>query len=183
MKFLFVDFTLPHLLRDAEFPVGGWAVELLSWLKALNASGRRAGVLTWKGANDYVGPQDVCDLVETYDPKQGIRVVKYAYSYIPKMVAAARRYQPDAIIQACAGIQTGMMAHVAGRLGVPFGHRIASDSDSDDRYKDRLPWFEQLGFQYGLNRAATILCQNAYQDRGAARAVSRDPPCHRPQSL
>ena len=164
MKFLFADFALPHLLRDADYPVGGWAVELKAWLTALAAEGHRAGVLTWKGANAYVGPQSLCDLVETYDPNRGIRVLKYGYSYIPAMIAAARQYAPDVIVQACAELQTGTLAYVAGRIGVPFVHRIASNSDSDDRYRERLPWFSQVSYRYGLSRAAAILCQNAYQE-------------------
>jgi glycosyltransferase involved in cell wall biosynthesis len=165
MKFLFADFALPYLLKDADFPVGGWAVELKAWLTALAAEGHRAGVLTWKGANDYVGPQSLCDLVETYDPKKGIRVLKYAYSYIPAMIEASRRYAPDVIVQACAELQTGTLAFAAGRIGVPFVHRIVSDPDADDRYRERLPWFSQVSYRYGLDRAAAILCQNAYQEQ------------------
>jgi glycosyltransferase involved in cell wall biosynthesis len=165
MKFLFADFALPYLLRDADYPVGGWAVELKAWLTALAAEGHRAGVLTWKGANAYVGPQSLCDLVETYDPNRGIRVLKYGYSYIPAMIAAARQYAPDVIVQACAELQTGTLAYVADRIGVPFVHRIASDSDSDDRYRERLPWFSQVSYRYGLSRASAILCQNAYQEQ------------------
>jgi glycosyltransferase involved in cell wall biosynthesis len=182
MKFLFVDFDLPDLLRDADYPVGGWAVELLAWLKAMAAEGHRAGVLTWKGAGAYVGPQSVCDLIETYDPKKGIRVLKYGYSYIPKMISAAEQYGPDVIIQACAGLQTGMAAFVADRVGVPFVHRIASDSDADDRYRQMMPWFSGLSHRYGLSRASAILCQNAYQEEslrarypGKRLAVIRNP--------
>ena len=163
MKLLFTDFKLPYLLRDADYPVGGWSVELMAWLGALKDSGHSAGVLTWRGANAYVGDQDLCTLLETYDPNKGIRVAKYLYSYIPSMVAAARAYRPDAVIQACAGVETGMMAHVARRLGVPFVHRVASDVDADDRYKAKLSVVEQIAFRYGLRRAAGILCQNDYQ--------------------
>ena len=58
MKILFVDFTLPYLLKDSEYPVGGWAVELNTWLKGLSANNIHAGVLSWKGANpgmDVIG--------------------------------------------------------------------------------------------------------------------------------
>ncbi len=73
VRLLFVDFSLPYLLRDSEFPVGGWAVQLKAWLDGLSGLGHHCGVLTWKGANDYAGPQPAFDLIETYDPGIGIR--------------------------------------------------------------------------------------------------------------
>jgi glycosyltransferase involved in cell wall biosynthesis len=163
MKILFADFDLPYRMRDADHPFGGWSVELGAWLGALKRSGHQAGVLTWRGAGQYVGDQDLCTLLETYDPKTGIRFAKYLYSYIPAMLRAARRFEPDVVVQSCAGVQTGMLAWIARRLGVPFVHRLASDVDADDRYKAKLSPVEQAAFRYGLRNSAAFLCQNGYQ--------------------
>jgi len=163
MRILFIDFTLPYLLRDSEYPVGGWAVELNTWLKGIIATGHSAGVLTWKGAADYVGTKPGFDLLETYDPDKGVKILKYFYAYIPALLLAAREYDPDILIQACSGLNTGIMAFVARRLGVPFVYRVANDMDVDDRCKTRLRGYEQLAYRYGLRKARAVLCQNQYQ--------------------
>jgi|SRR5665213_172183 len=172
MRLLFIDFTLPQLFHDDEYPIGGWAVQLKILLDALRESGHKSGVLTWKGANDYVGPQMICDLVETYDPSKGIRKLRTLSYFIPTLLAAARRYEPDAIIQSCSALNTGIMAFAAYRLGVPFVHRLASDTDADNRYKSYLTKPEQIAFRYGLRSAKLIVCQNAYQMEQMRRTYS-----------
>ena len=79
MKILFIDFTLPYLLKDSEYPVGGWAVELRNWLKGLAETKAQVGVLTWKGANKYVDNSFDFDLIETYDPAKGLKILKTGY--------------------------------------------------------------------------------------------------------
>jgi hypothetical protein len=49
MRLLFIDLTIARLFQDADFPVGGWAVELRAWLAGLAAAGRKAPSLwMWK---------------------------------------------------------------------------------------------------------------------------------------
>jgi glycosyltransferase involved in cell wall biosynthesis len=165
MRLLFQDFSLPYLLRDSEFPAGGWAVELKCWLEALAASGHQAGVLTWKGGAAYAaGKSGLCDLLDTYDPNKGIRILKYFYSYIPTMMSVARDYRPDCLIQACAGVDTGIMAYIAKRLHVPFVYRVSSDADTDGRLSAFVPQrYARAAYNYGLRNASAILCQNRYQ--------------------
>lgn len=175
MRPLFIDFTLPYVLRDAEFPAGGWSTQLGSWLGGLAANGHQAGVLTWKGARDYVGPNSPCDLLDTYDPTKGVRVAKYFYSYIPKLLAAARSFEPDVLLQATASVATGIMAFVAGRLNRPFVYRVANDIDVDDRLRNHLGVHERLAYHYGLRSAAAILCQNQYQFAALRRSHPGKP--------
>lgn len=163
MKILFSDFTLPHILKDSHFPAGGWSVQLSQLLAALANAGHRAGVLTWKGANAYVGPQDVCDLVETYDLDRGTPKIRFATYRAPAMFAGARRYGPDVIVQSTSGLETGLVSIIAGRLDVPFVHRIACDTDADDRYRTYLDPVARLAFRRGLRSASSIICQNGYQ--------------------
>jgi len=163
MKILFIDFSLPYLLKDSNYPVGGWAVELQTWLQGIKQAGAETGVLTWKGASEYVGRPLDFELLGTYNPKQGIKVLKYFYLYIPAMLRAARAFKPDVIIQACCGLNTGIMAFIANRLGVPFIYRVANDMDADERYTDRLRGYEQFAYRSGLHKARAILCQNQYQ--------------------
>lgn len=164
MKVLFVDFSLPYLLGDSEYPVGGFAVQLSSWLRGLSAGGHRAGVLTWKGAAAYAPADGSFDLLETYDPNAGIKVLKYFYSYIPKMLSVAKAYEPDVVVQGCAGVNTGIMAFIAQQLAVPFVNRVANDAETDARLLKILPLqYERAAYRYGLHRAAAVICQNQYQ--------------------
>jgi glycosyltransferase involved in cell wall biosynthesis len=163
MRLLFFDFYLPYLLRDEEYPVGGWAVQLKHLLLGLKEMGQPAGVLTWKGATAYAGPQSTCELVETYEKSRGIRKLRLFYYFIPSLIAATRSFRPDAIVQSCSGLDTAMMALVARSVGVPFIHRIACDTDTDGRYELYLTGYERAAFRMGLRAADLVICQNGYQ--------------------
>jgi glycosyltransferase involved in cell wall biosynthesis len=163
MKLLFVDFTLPYLLKDSQYPVGGYSVELSIWLSSLVASNYKVGVLTWEGANKYVNKNLEFTLLDTYDPKKGVKIAKYFYSYIPKLIKVANKYQPDVIVQACSGLNTGIMAFVAKKINVPFIYRVANDLDVDSRCESKLKKYQYWAYLYGLKRASAIICQNSYQ--------------------
>ena len=172
MKRLTIDYALPFLLKDAHYPAGGWAVQLKELLQGLSHEGHRGGVLTWTGANAYVGLQDKCELLETYDQRQGTPKLRLIREFIPIMLARARAFGPDVVVQSCSAYETGMMAYIARRLGVPFVHRLASDTDSDLRYRSYLCHSERIVFRLGLASADLVICQNDYQ---AERMKARHP--------
>lgn len=163
MRILSIEFSIPYLLNDENYPIGGWAIELSTWLRALESVGHEAAILTWKGASAHVGSGRQIKLIETYDPTQGVRVAKWFYSYIPKLLAAARAYRPDVIVQGARGIQTAIMAFVADQLKIPFVYRVVSDADVDERYKVGLRPYEWLSYSWARHRTAGFLCQNQYQ--------------------
>jgi glycosyltransferase involved in cell wall biosynthesis len=177
VRILSIDFSIPYLLKDENYPIGGWAVELSIWLRALEDAGHEAAVLTWKGALAHVGSGQQIKLIETYDPAQGVRVAKYFYSYIPKVLAAARAYRPDIIIQGARGLGTGIMAFVADQLKIPFVYRVVSDADVDERYKIGLRQYEWLSYSWARHRTAGFLCQNQYQ-RDKLAALFTGKPIH-----
>ncbi len=163
MKILFIDFTLPYLLKDTSYPIGGWTVQLNAWINGLRANGHDVGVLTWKGANAFVNKKLDFKLIETYDPDKGIKIFKYFYCYIPEQYKKAKNYAPDVIIQACSGIGTGIMSFIAQRLSIPFIYRMASDKDADDKCKNKLLKYEYIAYNNGLKKTDAIICQNQYQ--------------------
>jgi len=177
VRILSIDFSIPYLLKDDNYPIGGWAVQLSIWLRALENAGHEAALLTWKGALAHVGSGQQIKLIETYDPAQGVRVAKYFYSYIPKVLAAARAYHPDIIIQGARGLGTAIMAFVADQLRIPFVHRVVSDADVDERYKIGLRHYEWLSYSWARHRTAAFLCQNEYQ-REKLAALFPDKPIH-----
>lgn len=163
MKILFIDFRLPYLLKEENYPVGGYAVELKSWLNGLVAINCQCGVLVEQGANQLVNKKTPYQLLETYDPNQGIKALKYLYKYLPCLYKVAKSFKPDVIVQGIPELQTGMMAWVAHRLKVPFVYRVASDLDVDQRSRNIIPLYTQFLYRYGLNKSSAILCQNQYQ--------------------
>lgn len=177
MRILSIDFSIPYLLKDDSYPIGGWAVQLSIWLRALENAGHEAALLTWKGASAHVGSSQQIKLIETYDPAHGVRVAKYFYSYIPKVFVAARAYRPDVIIQGASAVHTAIMAFVAGQLGIPFVHRIVNDVNVDERWKIGLRSYEWLAYSWARHRTAAFLCQNEYQ-RAKLAALFPGKPIH-----
>lgn len=175
MKILFIEFKLPYLLKDADYPAGGYAVELLNWLNGLTDNGCQCGVLTWRGATKFIDKKFSFQVLDTFTPDKGLKILKYFYLHIPALLQAARQFRPDIIVQAVSGLQTGMMAFVAGRIKIPFIYRAASDMDADHRYKTMMPWYAQHAYRYGLNRAAAIVCQNQYQYNAYKKVFTEKP--------
>jgi glycosyltransferase involved in cell wall biosynthesis len=163
LKLLTMDFNLPYFLRDADYPVGGATVEWSGWIEGFKQNGVRVGVLTWKGAREFISKSVDMDIVETYDLKAGIPRLRWLYQRFPALLRAAKSYRPDFVIQEVAGAEPGVMRFISRQLRVPFVYRSANDIDADDRYKKRLNAVQQVAFRYGLKGAALICCQNSYQ--------------------
>ena len=166
MKVLFSDRYLPQLLRDDEHPVGGWCVQLNLMLRALSQEGHHAGVLTWKGANAYVGRQSICDLIELPGTSEGLPKLRFFSHRVAGLLSATRAYAPDLLFQSCSGLDTGLMAFAAWWLNIPFVHRIAHDWDTNGGYRVYISGFDSAAFRYGLRRADLVVCQNAFQRDG-----------------
>ena len=153
---------MPYLIKDADYPVGGATVEWYSWIKGFEANNCEVGVLTWKGAEKYVENNKIINLIETFDPKAGIRKLRWPHRY-RILFKAVKRFKPDYIIQGCAGFETGIMAHIGKKLNIPFIYRVANDIDTDNRINNRLNYRQIMFFRYGLKRSSAIFCQNVYQ--------------------
>ena len=54
MKFLFFSFEMPPLLKDTHEIAGGAAVQWKSWIRGFIDSGHEFGLLTYKGAAEYI---------------------------------------------------------------------------------------------------------------------------------
>ena len=161
-KILYFDFNLPYLIKDANHPVGGATVEWYAWIKGFTANNHKVGVLTWKGATEYIGKPTECDILESYNPKGGIPRLNLLYKY-PSILNTIKQYQPDYLVQECMGPETGIMAYIGKKLNIPFTYRVATDISADGRYKKTIPKHIQLFFRYGLKNSQAIICQNNYQ--------------------
>ena len=177
MKILFEEFRLPYLLRDSDYPVGGWAIELRAWIDGLARHGVQTAVLALQGAASIAGGAEQVNLLETYDPSSGVRWVRYLTHRIPAFTRAVCAYRPDVVVGACSSLHVGILAYAAKRCGATFVYRVANDTDVDQRLRKRLRLYQRLGFGYGLRRSSAILCQNRYQYAMLRRRFRYKPLC------
>lgn len=164
MRLLYFDFELPYLINDADMPVGGAAVEWSNWIKGFVENGHELGVMTWKGAEQYVSDSDIpFEWVETYSNNEGIRYIRTFTLRLPRLISAIRYFKPDVVIKGCASLSTGLICMAAKICNVPFVYRAANDMDADNRYKQRMSKLEAKMYDYGITNSAAIVCQNQYQ--------------------
>jgi hypothetical protein len=100
-------------------------------------SGAESAILVdVEGARKAAPPEKV-RLLPAYAARGRVPGVSYVFGFLPRMVLAARRWRPTAVVQAVAGINTGWMWALARLLGVPFIYRSANDIDVDARISQR----------------------------------------------
>ena len=165
MRLLYFDFKLPYLIGDVSYPVGGYAVQLSSWFRGISSLDEPVdvGLLTFLGADEVAQGDRYCQIIETYDPDKGLKIAKYFYSYIPKLIATAREFKPTHIVQGCSGLHVGILAYVASKVGAKFIYRVANDFDADEGFKEYLNLYQSIAYQWGLKKSDAIICQNDYQ--------------------
>lgn len=163
MKILYFDILMPHLLKDTQGTIGGAAVQWVAWFKGLKENGHEVGLLTWKGALDYINKDLNFDIIESYDPEKSISKHHLFTNKIYNIYKAIKTYKPDYLIQASAKIDTGILSLIAKLLGVPFIHRIAHDTHVDERIHTMVSKKGVIIFKFGLKFSDFILAQNSYQ--------------------
>ena len=163
MKLLFYDFEIPYLLKDANYPIGGACVRQVILAKELVKLSNEVGILTWEGANKYVGQKAEFDLIESYNPDKGIRKLRLFYLRYPALLNAVARYKPDFLFQKTAAIETGILSLIGKILGIPFIYLVANDFECDERLNKKLSLLDRIAFKYGISKAKMIVCQNTFQ--------------------
>ncbi len=158
----FAEDSLPYLVDDADYPTGGWAVELLGWLEGLSQLNRTV-VLTWDGANKTAGQQKQVEFIEAWNAQLDRGGFRHFYRFMPAVSRTLRKQNIDIMIQACAGMATFVYAWAARRAGKKFVYRVVNDVDVDKRIKTRLKPYEYYTYQLGLRMADAFICQNDYQ--------------------
>ncbi len=163
LRLLFLDFQIPFLLKNDDYPVGGACVRQMALAKGLVSLGHEVGILTWRGSKQYVGKELDFDLVESYSPNAGIRKFRYFYYRLPALFKAVKYYRPDFVFQKGVGDITATMALIAKSLKIPFVYMSCNDIDADGRYKRRVGYLESKAYEYGIRNATKIIVQNSYQ--------------------
>ncbi len=161
MKLLFFDMQLPYLLKGGS-PTGGAAVRQYAIVKGLKELDQEVGVLTFKGAKDFVGESDI-ELLECYDQKAGIKNLRVFYLQLPAIYRAIKAYKPDYILTKAVALTTGMTAFAGKLLNIPFIYLATSNKDADERFDEIFNSSVKWSSRFALNYAKMIICQNQYQ--------------------
>jgi glycosyltransferase involved in cell wall biosynthesis len=164
MKLLFYDSEIPEFLKNIGNPFGGACVRQYAIARGLVANGCQVGILTWKGAKDYVADKDYpFELVESYQRGKGIRVLRAIYLWVPKFYQATRGYSPDYLFQKGPAALTLMLGLVSKLSGCRFVFMATSNKDVDDRLATVMKGSIRFLYKAGLNLAHVIICQNNFQ--------------------
>ena len=163
MKLLFYDLCIPELLKSGITIGGGACIRQYALASGLKSIGQQVGILTWKGANAYVGKQAPFDLVESYPRNRWVKITKVYFYWYRMMLKAVIAYQPDFLFVKGCSIFNGILALISKKSGVPLVYLATNDKDADDRYKEYRDFISQKAYQYSLAVVSGIVCQNQYQ--------------------
>jgi glycosyltransferase involved in cell wall biosynthesis len=163
-RFLFVDYGIPYLLRDRDYPegpVGGAAFDNQIFIDELIALGHQVGLMTFHGAAEYLGGLPAFMIVEADIRRIRKNPVTAPLTFYSAL-RAIKRYRPDYIIKKCADGSTGIVALLARLAGVKYVYCLANDFDADCVGMEIGRLARHL-YNYGLSQSDPIFCQNQYQ--------------------
>ncbi|MCB9207950.1 MAG: glycosyltransferase [Ignavibacteriales bacterium] len=162
-KILYFDMQIPYLLKGESKPIGGAAIEWITWLEAFNKIGTKAALLTWKDNSFKKIKHTNFEIIESFELDKGIPKIRFLTYQLPQLIKVVRRYKPDIIAQEGANRYTGIFALISKILNISFVHRIASDMDVDGRISKNMSNYYLKFYYWGIKSASHISCQNEYQ--------------------
>lgn len=156
--------NLPVLAREYNhYGVGGAQLQMTLIAKALVKSGYSVSMVVgdygqedgavWQGIKTY----------KTFKPNEGLPVIRFVYPRWTSTWVALARADADVYFTSCAGMQVGLLALFCNSVNKGFIYRLASDLDADPRKVFIRYWRDRKLYEFGLNRADSILCQNDKQ--------------------
>ncbi|MES2649742.1 MAG: glycosyltransferase family 4 protein [Bacteroidota bacterium] len=163
-KFLFYDDKIINILSKVEKPSGGAAVQAYGWIRGLKDAGHEVVVMTNSGINPLL--KEECSdikLVPMYDPKKGIRWIRWVYYRLPYIFNKIKHVKPDYLYQGIPGWNSFFLALICKFLNVKYILRISNDYLLDERFYVNYGKTHRFLQKKGLALSHCILCQNDYQ--------------------
>ena len=161
-KLLYVDFDLPHIYGNSDYPVGGTAIEWSSWIKGLVELKVDLSLLSFSGSSKMINGNLSCDVIESYCQDHGIPIIRWIYYRFPSLYNSIKASSATHVIHQNASLLTGIIALICFLLNKKFIYRVGSDVDTDNRLKSK-PVLTYLSLILALKISNTIFCQNNYQ--------------------
>ncbi|MCG8028687.1 MAG: glycosyltransferase family 4 protein [Candidatus Thiodiazotropha endolucinida] len=156
--------NLPVLAREYnQFEIGGAQVQMTLLAKALVKRGHRVSMVVGDyGQEDGVVWQGI-KTYRTYKANEGLPLFRFVYPRWTSTWAALYRANADVYVTSCAGMQVGLLALFCNKHSKNFIYRMASDTDAEPTEVIIKHWRDKKLYEYGLNKAAHIVCQNKKQ--------------------
>jgi glycosyltransferase involved in cell wall biosynthesis len=182
--------NLPVLAREyAHFGIGGMQVQQTLLGRQLVKRGFDVSMVVHDLGQPDGASWDGITTWRTFEPKEGIPVVRYIHPRWTSIWAALKRADADIYYVSGVGMMLGLVAMFARRYDRKFVYRLASTSDCHpDTIHVRL-WRDKQLYAYGLKRADLVLSQTSEQQRLMLRNYARtslvipslfDPPGRSP---
>tara|TARA_Y100000768_G_scaffold388696_1_gene386264 strand:+ start:1793 stop:2902 length:1110 start_codon:yes stop_codon:yes gene_type:complete len=162
-KILYIDFDIPYLFSDLEYPVGGTAVEWSGWLKGLSENNQDISLLTFKGAKKIIKKDISFKVIESYSINWGIPVLRWMYYRVPKLYTSIRKSKADFVVQQNASLLSGIVAIICLIQKKKFIYRVGSDIDATRDVKSKLKGLSLISFKIALYFSKLLICQNEFQ--------------------
>ncbi|MCG8095816.1 MAG: glycosyltransferase family 4 protein, partial [Candidatus Thiodiazotropha endolucinida] len=146
-----------------QFEIGGAQVQMTLLAKALVKRGHRVSMVVGDyGQEDGVVWQGI-KTYRTYKANEGLPLFRFVYPRWTSTWAALSRANADVYFTSCAGMQVGLLALFCNKHSKNFIYRMASDTDAEPTEVIIKHWRDKKLYEYGLNKAAHIVCQNKKQ--------------------
>jgi len=163
-RFLFYDDKIINILLQEEKPSGGAAVQAYGWIRGLAEAGQDIYVMTNNNRSGSLKEEckDI-NLIPLYDPKKGIRWLRWLYYRLPYIYKKIKHTNPDYLYQGIPGWTSFLLGIICRKLNIKYILRISNDYLLDSRFYKNYSKTHRFFQRLGINATYCILCQNDYQ--------------------
>lgn len=158
---LFYDTQALHVLKNPSYPSGGSVRQTFAWKEGLRTIGVKTIIMGAHNDREYFNKFD--DVIVTYNPDKGIRMMRYAYLRTPKLIQALYRSNAKYVYFGVPGHIAGLLAILSTILRKKFILRIASNNLISINNNKNRDLFRSVFFRIGFVFSDYIICQNSYQ--------------------
>lgn len=171
-KILFTQSDIVELVVEKGNPMGGAVVESLIWMTALNQLGIKVQLV--KNANDkrpILEEFAWIETVTTFDPKKGIKWLRWVTYRFPTIFMALKNSKADYIYEPIPTWNSFFLGIFCKLLGIKQILRVANDNMLDGRIKITHSRFDQIFIHLGFKICNFISVQNEFQFNALKRKL------------
>ena len=176
-RILIENYNLLDLLENDSKSTGGACAQLHATALGLTKIGCEVNVLVTK-SSDQLNNYSNYNVTEVFNKEKGVKIIRWLYYRIPRIIKIMKNNRPEIIIQECAGVNTFLYAIMAKIMNAKFVYLIANDMEVDGRILEKLnsrdwsfSYYKDyitsniivMMYKIGLLMSSVIICQNKYQ--------------------
>lgn len=154
--------------------IGGAEVQQKHLAFGLAARGHEVSFITLDHGQEDGASIHGIKIFTSYDPKAGLRGVRFFHPRLTGLWAAMRRADAQVYYQRGAEVQTGLVALGCARLRRKFVFALAHDTNCDPKLPALGTVVERFLYRKGLRRADAIVAQTQDQQKLLRRGFGLD---------